>query len=220
MKETGKPASAPWQYAGLCIALLGIPLVVALSGWLAPVRTPGSVLARELSIFLLAVVLLWIVHRGERLAFASIGMAPQRVPAMAGWTALSLLGLGIAIVAGMGLIQALGLRFGGSSATPLPTWATLLVVLRAGVVEEIFYRGFAMSRIETISGSRMLAFALPLLAFAGFHWKQGPGGVVLALLMGAVLAAVFQRTRRLWPCILAHLLVDLVPNVLIPLLQD
>jgi membrane protease YdiL (CAAX protease family) len=93
----------------------------------------------------------------------------------------------------------------------------LVVVVRAGFVEELFYRGYAIERLESLTGSRVLALSVPLLLFALFHYKQGPAGIVVALFMGAVLTGVYVYKRNLWIPITAHFLVDFVPNYLLPL---
>jgi membrane protease YdiL (CAAX protease family) len=102
----------------------------------------------------------------------------------------------------------------------LPLWVILIVVIRAGFVEELFYRGYAIERLEALTGNRILAIGLPLLLFALFHYRQGWAGITIALLTGAVLTAVYLYKRNLWIPIMTHFLVDFVPNVAIPLFSS
>ena len=84
-----------------------------------------------------------------------------------------------------GIAQLAGWRLGGNNPTPLdtlPTWALVLVVIRAGFVEELFARGYAIERLEALTGSRIIAIGLPLILFAVFHYRQGWAGVTIALL--------------------------------------
>ena len=109
---------------------------------------------------------LWAFHGGGLLAFV-------------------LLGIGTA--AALGLLQMLGLHYGsGSSAFVPPLWATALVVLRAGIAEEVCFRGYAIERIEALTGGRAVAGLVPLIAFASFHYRQGIAGILVALILGAI----------------------------------
>lgn len=130
------------------------------------------------------------------------------------WGLLAFVLLGTGTAAALGLLQMLGLHYGsGSSAFVPPLWATALVVLRAGIAEEVCFRGYAIERIEALTGSRAVAGLVPLIAFASFHYRQGIAGILVALILGAIL--------YFWRCNLAanvigHFLIDFVPNVLLP----
>lgn len=216
MKMNATPAKTPWTWAGLLLALLAIPLIA--TGFrlaFAPLDTALTV-ARELALFAGTAMLLWLVRRGERLPWSSIGL--RRLPLRQGllWVVLGLLGCAVATALGLLIIQATGLPFGHSApAVKPPLWVVCLVVVRAGVVEEIGFRGYAIERLEALTGNRWLAVALPLVIFAAFHSTQGPGGMLLALLLGGVLSALYLRKRNLWVNMSVHFLVDFIPNVLL-----
>ena len=97
--------------------------------------------------------------------------------------------------------------------------APVLVVARAGFVEEFFYRGYAIDRVYRLTRSRLWSILLPLLFFALFHYRQGWAGIIIAFMTGAVLSAVFVYKRNLWIGIITHFLVDFIPNVLLPLFR-
>jgi membrane protease YdiL (CAAX protease family) len=93
----------------------------------------------------------------------------------------------------------------------------LLVIIRAGFIEELFYRGYAIERLQSLTGSRILAAGIPLLVFAASHYRQGWAGIMIALLTGAVLTGVYVYKRNLWITITTHFLGDFIPNILVPL---
>jgi membrane protease YdiL (CAAX protease family) len=96
----------------------------------------------------------------------------------------------------------------------LPVWVFVMVVTRAGLLEEFFYRGYAIDRLQQLTGNRLVSVGVPLLLFGVFHYRQGWAGITIALLTGAVLTAVYLRKRNLWIGIIAHFLFDLIPNLL------
>lgn len=220
---TPKSATHPWSLVGLAIALAGMPLVILTFNGLHLPRTTETIVGRELVILGLAAALLALVRFKERLGWDSIGLARPAPGRTALWVLITFVGVAAALAASFGLIKLFGWRFGGAdqgSYDALPDWVILLVVLRAGFVEELFYRGYAIERLESQTGRRVLAVALPLLVFAVFHYRQGIAGITIALLTGAVLTAVYVHTRNLWVTITTHFLVDFVPNVLVPLFSS
>jgi len=50
------------------------------------------------------------------------------------------------------------------------------------------------------------------------HFRQGIGGVVIAMAGGLVLSFFYWKRRDLKANIIAHFLVDFIPNILIPLI--
>ena len=58
------------------------------------------------------------------------------------------------------------------------------------------------------SNSRALVAAA--LLRGSYHLYQGYGGFVGNAIMGLVLGWWFQRTRRVWPLIIAHFVIDAV----------
>jgi len=218
MKEVS-PAARSWTYAGLVIALFGIPainLIFKLAGF---TRTDdNAVVVRELAILALVALLLWIVRNGERLPLSSIGIRRQPIGPAILWTLATMIGFAAALFFCIGLLlPALGLSYGSQGGPAVSLAVTTLVVMRAGIAEEIFYRGYAIERIETLTGSRAIAAVVPLVMFAGFHYSQGIAGVLIAFFVGAAATAIYLWRRNLVILIAAHFTLDFVPNVLIPL---
>lgn len=211
-------ASKRWTLAGLAIALFGLPAIVALYNWQVATPSDATIAVREIIILALTALLLWIVVGRERLPLSSIGLnfdRPGRSLARALILLVVIFAVLLAILAGYG---ALGIKYGEGAKIAPSLWVALLTVFRAGISEEIFYRGFALERLESLSGSKWLAATIVILFFAGFHYRQGFAGVFIALVTGAILTAFYLWKRDLLAAIAAHFLVDFIPNVALPLL--
>lgn len=210
--------SRKWTLAGLAIALFGLPAIVAAYNWQIAAPSDASIAVREVAILALTALLLWIVIGRERLPLTSIGLAfdrPGRSLARGlGLLVVIFLAL-LAILAGYG---ALGIKYGEGAKIAPSLWVALLTVFRAGIAEEIFYRGFALERLESLSGSKWLAASVVIIVFAAFHYRQGPAGIFIALVLGAILTGFYLWKRDLLAAIVAHFLVDFIPNIALPLL--
>jgi membrane protease YdiL (CAAX protease family) len=217
MAKIGKSSGA-WTPIGLALALFSVPGVTL--GYrliVGETSATSQIVARELLIFVFVGCLLLLVRRGERLPLSSIGWKTGGIGRSLLWGLLAFVLLGVATAGALGLLHLLGLSYGGGpKAFVPPLWTTALVVLRAGTAEEICFRGYAIERIETLSGSRAVAAVLPLIAFASFHYRQGIAGVLVALILGAVLTGFYLWRRNLAANITGHFLIDFVPNVLLP----
>ena len=99
-------------------------------------------------------------------------------------------------------------------------WAGIAVtIIWAPILEEILFRGYVYQALRNHMGWVSAALASGLL-FAAAHWAgwlymQGPHlGLVTQTaaitVIGAVLAAVFERGQSLWPCIVLHTLNNLL----------
>ncbi len=157
-----------------------------------------------------AATVLWLVRRGEGLSLQSIGIGTSR------WWKSVLWGLVTAaacLAVGGGLAY---LAKYGSKPTfldKLPVWVVTLIVVRAGVVEELFYRGFAIERLQAVGLSRAAAVVIPLAIFAVGHWTGGAANILIALALGGVLTAFYLWRRDLVANMFAHFLVDFLANV-------
>lgn len=211
-------SSRGWTNLGLAIALLGIPAIVTAQRYLAPDAAASSgIIIRELAILALTAFLLWIVVSKERLPLTSIGIRTDGVRRSLAW------GFGLAVVAFIllaGILvtySSMGIHYGEGQAISRALPVTLLAVTRAGISEEVLYRGFALERLQTMTGSKWIAAGVTLILFAAFHYRQGWPGVFLAFAVGALFTAFYLWKRNLIANIFGHFLVDFVPNVLLPL---
>jgi membrane protease YdiL (CAAX protease family) len=81
------------------------------------------------------------------------------------------------------------------------------------VVEELFYRGFAIERLEALGLNRYVAAAVPLIIFGVVHWTGGWANIVIALALGAMLSGFYLWRRDLVANMIGHFLVDFIANV-------
>ena len=206
-----------WTAIGLAVALVGLPAITI--GWRLLMPDPlgaGSIVLREISILVMVGLLLWLVVAGEKKPLSSIGIGPAPLWRSLGWGLACAALMVVGIAAAIGLIQVLNLHQDPSGARIAPSlWITTLVVIRAGIAEEICYRGYAMTRIESLTGSRWIAAIVPLGLFAAFHYRLGAAGMLIALVLGAILTGFFLWKRNLVANMFAHFLIDFVPNVLL-----
>jgi len=93
----------------------------------------------------------------------------------------------------------------------LPPWIKMILAVRAGVVEETFFRAYAMGRIKQLTNNNALAFIIPLLFFAGGHIAYGSVyHVVVTFFIGALLAVCYMKTKNLAANIAGHTFYDLI----------
>jgi len=93
----------------------------------------------------------------------------------------------------------------------------MVAVATGGVVEEVLFRGYAITRLEAITGSQIFAAAVSVCVFALAHCPLwGPGPVVTFVLSGGFLAAWFVWRRDLAANIVAHVIVDSMGLVFFP----
>jgi membrane protease YdiL (CAAX protease family) len=210
------PAISRWTWLGLALAIFGIPAITTLHRLLVadPLASSGIV-ARELAILALVALIFWLVTAKERLPLSSIGLHTDRI----GRSLIrGLLLAAVCLVAAVGTIllyRSLGIAYGEGPGISRAIPVTILTVMRAGIAEEVLYRGFAIERLQTITGNKWIAAGVPLVLFALFHYRQGLAGIFIALLLGAFLTAFYLWKRDLLANIFGHFLTDFIPNVLL-----
>ena len=226
------PLEAPPRHR-LMATFLPLALVVAypLFGWLLvstvlPALRPAGQLLVDLvnetvawSYMLLA---LGLMLRGGRRPAALIGLGRP------GWWTL---GLGIVAAIATVLLSnvtasvtygLLGRAPPSNAAAAAMTHGSVayavLLALRAGVVEEVLYRGIAIELLTELTGLRWAAAAVSLLLFVVphaivFDWAQ----LVPIAAAGLVMTLLYLWRRDLWANMLAHSLVDAFGLVLLTL---
>jgi len=200
-------------WVGLFLSLLVMLLVRQAVSYFWPTLTFTAAIWKETLLWVSAITLLFIIRRGERLPLTSIGLGTSR------WWKSILWGLVIAVAsaAAGGVLAALtGYGHGPGSAAfeKLPLWLITLIVLRAGVVEELFYRGYAIERLQAVGLKPAWAAGIPLVIFALGHWTGGAANILIALVLGAILSAFYLWRRDLVANMIGHGTVDFVANVL------
>jgi CAAX protease family protein len=206
-----KVSRATW--AGLAISLFAMVGIRQVFVVFVPETTFASAVLKEALIWVSALALIVIIRRGERLPMSSIGLGTARW-----WKSISW-GFVIAIVSAVavgGLAYLTGYGHGPGSAAfeKLPLWLITAIVLRAGVVEELFYRGYAIERLRLIGLGRFWSVAIPLVIFSFGHWSGGAANILIAFVAGLILTGFYLWRRDLAANMIGHGLVDFVANVL------
>jgi membrane protease YdiL (CAAX protease family) len=202
---------ATWM--GLFLSLFAMVVIRQAFAFFAPDITFASAILKETLIWASAAALLLIIRRGERLPMRSIGLGTAR------WWMSILWGLVIAVVSAAvvgGLTYVTGYGHGRGSAAfeKLPLWLITLIVFRAGVVEELFYRGYAIERLQMVDLGRFWSVTFPLVILSLGHWSGGAANILITFAAGIILTGFYLWRRDLVANMIGHGLVDFVANVL------
>ena len=167
------------------------------------------------------------------LVWAHVSQTPWRQLGLAAprsWTQILAIGIPFGVLFKLGMkaivmpllgAPAVNARYhylaGNAAALP---WMLSLVVLGAGVGEEIVFRGFLFERLGKLLGTRPAALTATALLTSGLfalaHYQdQGLSGMEQAAVTGLVFATVFVVTGQLWLPIVAHAAFDVTAVALI-----
>ncbi|WP_460004595.1 CPBP family intramembrane glutamic endopeptidase [Microbacterium xylanilyticum] len=158
---------------------------------------------------LLVCFLLWLPTRPH---LGALGLDGRRVGRDAGWGAVLVLAIG---VPGLGLYIAgrlTGLFVAVDPGAQSAYWWTIPVLLlsaaRAATEEEFVVLGYLFARLRQLGwGPWTIVLATSALR-ATYHLYQGPGAFIGNLGMGLLFGALFLRSGRLLPFLVAHFLID------------
>lgn len=211
-KTTGKRRWAI-ALAGLLLALG--PVSLPFSTWDHEFAGIGHLVGNEVIWWIYIVAVLWYVRRIERRPLASIGF---RAPGAANIALGVLSGVAILLVLGamvylvlpaLHLDDPVAATAGGSALMATPFWWRLVSTVRAAVSEEVLFRGYAMERVEELTGSRVVATVLSLAVFAIDHVAYWGWSHELVVVVGGLAFSLLYLWRRnLWVSIVAHFIVD------------
>jgi membrane protease YdiL (CAAX protease family) len=193
----------------------------------AGITLPMLPLLRDAYIFfgVALLVLVWLKLRGE--SWASIGLVrPKSWWAQIGWGLLLFLVILIYSVLAQSTINQTVAEWTGTSPslaeetfasiegnTPLFLMILPLIWIFAAFGEEVFYRGYIMTRFHQVLGEGRLAWIGAIIAqavlFGLAHAYQGPVGMVGTGLLGVFFGAgALIWGRNLLPAMIAHGLAD------------
>ncbi|MCP4583216.1 MAG: CPBP family intramembrane metalloprotease [candidate division Zixibacteria bacterium] len=94
--------------------------------------------------------------------------------------------------------------------TPLEKVFWIALSISAGVTEELCFRGFIITRLSILTGSVWPGVIIGALSFGIGHLYQGWAGVVLIGIYGLMFGLLFIARGSLIPCIVAHVLQDIL----------
>jgi uncharacterized protein len=215
--ESGVRRLSPFTWLGLAIALFGMIVVRHAVLYFSPTLTVSAAIWSESLMWVCIAAVCLIIRRGEKLPFSSIGLGTSPWSKSLGWGVV--LTVGIIVVGSIPDLIAVLTHFQPNEfarqLTRLPVWLLTLTCVRAGVGEELFYRGYAIERLQALGLTRFWAAAIPIVIFSVGHWTTGWQNVVTAFIIGATLAAFYLWRRDLLANMIAHFLVDFI-GVVVP----
>ncbi|MGA7870739.1 MAG: CPBP family intramembrane glutamic endopeptidase [Candidatus Binatus sp.] len=177
--------------------------------WISAWESIGLVFKIAVTIALPLLVVCW-----ERRPLASIGI---RAPSLGDLLSailvlLAYLQISPRLLSMADRIPALAveLTVGGAMYASLPKWLDLSGLLANGIAEEVGFRGYAIERIEELTGSKMLGASVPFIVNVLVHAPVW--GLYGMLIKGPILllfVALYLWRRNLPACVLAHILIDI-----------
>jgi membrane protease YdiL (CAAX protease family) len=154
--------------ARLLFSLFGMLLIRQAIRLIFPAGGVVAVSVRESVLLASAFALLLLVRRIEKLPLTSVGLGTSRWWISVGWgLVMSVICSGVALV----FIRLTSFGKGPTAAAlgRLPLWLVTVIVFRAGIVEELFYRGYAIERLQSLGLGRWAAAIIPLVVFSVAH---------------------------------------------------
>jgi membrane protease YdiL (CAAX protease family) len=205
----------------LSLSLLASAVYAIISLTSAPVKgatvfvVPQVGLATQLANFAFGLAPVWLVvfllrRSGE--GVGAIGLAwnrPRRDLASGAvlFAIVGAAGIGIYLVS-----VALGVNRFVVPVPPLGHWWTIPVLFlnaaQAALLEEVIVVGYLITRLQQLRLSEPAAVGASALLRGAYHLYQGWGGFAGNLALGLFFGLFFTRTRRTWPLVVAHLLLD------------
>ena len=205
-----KNTRATWL--GLFVSLFAMVVIRQAFVFFVPEITFAAAIVKETLIWASAAALLVILRRGEGLPFRSIGLGTCRWWKSIAWGFVIAV-ISAAVALGLAHLTSYGNGSGSAAFEKLPLWLITLIVIRAGVVEELFYRGYAIERLRMIGLGRFWSVTIPLVIFSIGHWSGGAANILIAFAAGLILTGFYLWRRDLAANMIGHGLVDFVANV-------
>ncbi|UVO50776.1 CPBP family intramembrane metalloprotease [Sphingomonas sp. SUN019] len=195
------------------LAIIGLILAFGLPELGLAKLFPDPRVGREIVWIAFGVLILLWVTKVERLPLTSIGL---RRPTWGtfGWGLAATVVLMATVMLTFALIvPALGLEQNIATTgaiVQVPLWLLVATPIVAGVTEELVYRGYAIERLELLTGRPWLAGLIGGIMFVLVHWSWGSAQLILVAFATAILVPLYLWRRDL-PCVMiAHILTDLI----------
>lgn len=203
----------PVALAGLLLALGVVSLPIG--RWDHEFAGVGHLVGNEAIWWAYLAAMLLYVRRIERRPLASIGFrAPGAanlvLGVLAGVAVLAMLGaMYFLVLPALHLSDSVAATANGGALMATPFWWRLVSTVRAAVAEEVLFRGYAMERVEELTGSRTVATVLSLAVFTLDHVSSWGWSHELVVAVGGLAFSLLYLWRRnLWVNIIAHFIVD------------
>ncbi|HKC28064.1 MAG TPA: type II CAAX endopeptidase family protein [Jatrophihabitans sp.] len=89
----------------------------------------------------------------------------------------------------------------------------ILEACQQGFSEEVIVAAYLLTRLRQLGWTNSRALVAASVLRGSYHLYQGYGGFIGNAVLGLIFGWWFQRTRRVWPLIIAHSLIDAVSFV-------
>ena len=208
---------SPVLIVGLLISLFAMSIVIEVFRF---IQTDKAVKLPRLIFWILAVVVLFLAIHEDPSYLTQIGLGTINL----GNIAIGL-GTGLIVVLLWPVLQKLQVILGGTKTEGSEQFQNLIslsrsdrvfLVVTAGFVEEIFFRGYAIGIGQEIFGSLWIALSVSSICFTMGHFRWGKSHLITVFLVGVFLSTLFIYTQDLLSCILAHTLIDFIGFLLVP----
>ena len=205
-----KPESwGAWTALAVFLILPQLPL----SRWIASDTSVADIVAYAKWLGTAAAILAWVTLVEKR-PLHSIGIHRPGWDTL-GWALVMTAALVASLMLSYALIlPALGLelnRVATKSITDLSLVSQLALFVRAGVTEEILFRGYPIERLLELTRSKWIAAVVPGILFIAGHYLFWGVGQLIVVAFGTVIFTLFYLWRRdLICCMIAHILADLI----------
>ena len=182
-----------------------------------------NILLREVGMWLLLLfsIILWI-YFVEKRTIASIGWKKVTAKTVFGGIGLGLVAFILFGISNV-VIQAIGLELNqemGELFASQPFLVLMLISLRAAVVEEVLYRGYAFERINELTKSKWIAALVPVIIFMLMHLSWGIGHLVFVFFAGGLFMLVYISKRNLGLVMIAHFVTDVIAMLVLPMMLE
>lgn len=204
--------SATLSVAGL-VLFLGLA-ALPIGRWFASGDALASHIAREVIWWLIgAGVLAWVLLV-ERLPLQSIGLRRLGWKGFAFGLVASLLMMATVMLSYAVIFPAFGLKMNMRAVrglTDVPLWLQTATMVRAGVVEEIIFRGYAIERLAALTGRPAVAALGTAAIFIAVHISTWGYAQLIVVAFGAlILTLLYLWKRNLGSNMIAHFLTDFI----------
>lgn len=198
-------------------ALFGLLFIFGLGLWVtwrgpSTELTPAHLWYSDGFKWLITGILLVTVIYWEQNSLSSIGL---RRPSWLDWALIPLVAILMLLAElfiGKPLLELFHTEMDTSAVSfflELPVYHKIVIVVTAGITEEIMYRGYTIERLEALTSSTALAVILSTVAFIGVHLPVfGLGNVIQQTIVTLILALVYVWRRNLVAPIGAHMILD------------
>ncbi len=144
LASTTRSTSGAATWFGLFVAFFGLLIVRQAVSYFYPTLTFTAAIWKESLIWMCVIALLVVIWRGEHLSLRSVGIGTADWRKSLVWSLL--IALICFLVGGILVtITHYGHGEGFEAFGKLPVWLVSLICLRAGIAEELFFRGYASS---------------------------------------------------------------------------